>query len=104
MLCGSAILLAGSGVAMFQAVRWLKSNQWKELTVFSALEHYLALPWFQHPQDWVGLHQLAVPVMKALPLSGFLLGIGLLVLFVGRIKLANCPRVLSRKTVAEEEG
>ncbi len=103
ILCGSLFVLSGFGVALVQAFQWLKSNQWKEMTIFTALENYLALPWLTHPQDWVGLHHLAVPALKALPLSAFLLGIGLVVLLFGKAKLANCPRVLSQKTVPDEE-
>jgi hypothetical protein len=41
--------------------------------------------------------------MKAVPLSAFLLGTGIVVLLFGKAKLANCPRVLSQKTVPDEE-
>ncbi|MGH7255429.1 MAG: hypothetical protein ACREI3_06595, partial [Nitrospirales bacterium] len=90
---GTGYLLGatGIGVAVYQSVGWLRFNQWMALTVFRALDEYWGLAWLHRPQDWIGLHQLLVPTMKLMPLSGFLLGAGLLVASVGKWKLKRRP-------------
>jgi len=56
---GFATFLAGVGLVVLAAVRWLQTAHWAPLTVNGLLDHWPSTrSWVDHPRSWQGLHRL----------------------------------------------
>jgi hypothetical protein len=77
------IILILSGILIFvgQVYIWLKKGEWVEIPlriVFAIIPEGSPLQlWLNDPQSWHGLHKLVIGVLDFIPLSLFLIVLGL---------------------------
>ncbi|HUU72107.1 MAG TPA: hypothetical protein VMW70_05755 [Burkholderiales bacterium] len=57
-------LLAALGVVGWQALNWMKTDEWQTLTVLAGLSS-VGVEWATRPDSWLGIHNL----LKHVPLS-----------------------------------
>ena len=60
----SFALIAALGVIGWQALNWMKTDEWQSLTVLTALASF-GVPWATSPTNWLGIHN----VLQHVPLS-----------------------------------
>lgn len=80
---GIILILSGILIFVAQGYIWLKNGEWVEvpfLIVFAFIPEGSHLQsWFNDPQSWHGLHRLVIGALDFIPLSLFLIAIGLLI-------------------------
>jgi len=60
----SFALIAALGVIGWQALNWMKTDEWQSLTVLTGLASF-GVPWATSPTNWLGIHN----VLQHVPLS-----------------------------------
>ena len=84
---GSFFILAGSCVFGFQVYTWFNLGHWFEMDLLWLVHWLLStqaidltsstlVNWFYTPQEWFGFHQSLLLVLELVPLSLFLVVIG----------------------------
>jgi len=86
------VFLSGFGLLGYQIVLWLQDGVWNAMPlmmVFSFLFEGTALgAWMQHPDSWVGLHQIVewllvnTPISLVLIVDGLILSAGMATVIV----------------------
>ena len=85
---GSFFILTGLGVFGFQIYSWFTISHWFEMDLLWMIHWLLStetnnfIPsaftdWFLTPQDWFGFHRILLLVLDLVPLSLFLVVIGI---------------------------
>ena len=83
LVLGILVSLSGLGVLAWQTVGYLQTGSWPRMSVFTVLAPHL--PWFTHPDSWLGLHALVTKAARLLPIWVLLLALGW---FIGGIGAA----------------
>ena len=77
VLMGALFVLAGLAVIALQVFIYLKSGEWRSLSVLSVASPYL--PWLTNPQSWFGLHDITTDALGIAPVSAVLILMGWLI-------------------------
>jgi hypothetical protein len=90
-LTGPAILYTGPAILIGQVVYWLAYAAWVELPASKIIliipQSWLEGSWFTEPRSWYGLHKILWGFLDTIPLSLFLMVIGVgLLMWAGVIK------------------
>lgn len=64
---GLLVTLAGVGVLALQVFGYLKTGDWRSVSLLSIAVSYI--PWLENPQSWFGLHVIVRRAAGLLPLS-----------------------------------
>ena len=87
-------LIAAIGVVAWQALNWMRTDEWQSLTVLTGLASFDVL-WATEPDSWLGIHKLLqhVPLSMAVFWAGMLPAL-LLMLLHNRLvgQATNLPR------------
>jgi len=64
---GLLVTLAGLGVLALQVYGYLKTGDWRSVSLLSIASMYL--PWLDYPQSWFGLNEVLRKIGGVMPLS-----------------------------------
>jgi hypothetical protein len=79
-LLGLTLLYSGAITIGLQFLAYLMYGEWEELPLFylfALLGPDRFMAWLDNPDSWIGLHKIVFGVLKFMPLSLFLMLLGL---------------------------
>lgn len=83
---------AGFFVVAYQVYKYLRYGVWPEFALGYLVQYGpdWFTSWVYSPANWLGLHELAMKALSAIPLSIFLIVTGGIAMLLIRIEGANC--------------
>ncbi len=81
--CGFVLLLAGFGILFYQVIFYLMVGHWPgfPLLTLAQFAPEELVSWLDKPDSWIGLQKIVLGTLEFVPLSGFLVIVGLSMCF-----------------------